>query len=718
MKSRVRIPSQEPAELPPPDPASKPQAAVVGQAASVPGVNDAGSAAWVRLTPWAIDDHSARIILRRCARRLAHAGENGIAGRSVAAIRAREVAAAKQQASGIAPALIFCVNVLCDLRAQGWALRVDRGGIAALPPTQGDGSVVDDKARVRAAHLVERDAQLGQPAVRRFVREMERRRLYRGTWHSIFSLMRDGHQLAATLREAAALRVGDERQSALRDAVDPYVQVVTPGAACEFTGLPLSDVWRYFRHTWATTYQSTPGRKMFFLIRDRAALNHPVVGIGALGNAIVQLSARDEWIGWTAPRFIGELRERPTAAWARWLRDALATLIGDIYADDFLSEGLLCPEDLIGPTPATVARLTAFARRSRQTHRLYPASEQHKHSHRANSVGDEPEWARLSETHLFRSKRATALAELLEAKHRLQTAGFTRATAAGLRRALSDGGAIQAIQRVLRYSKAAHVGVNMMDITVCGAVAPYNHLLGGKLVALLMASPDVVAAYNGRYRRASSVIASSMAGRPIRRAPRLVLMGTTSLYGAGSSQYNRLRMPAAAAGGAEGEELAYVLVGRTVGYGSYHFSRETMAALEPMLRQKQRGRQVNSIFGEGVNPKLRKVRGALDAAGLPSELLLQHGSPRLIYVVPLAANFREVLLGTSRRPRYLVPDHPGAAARIVEYWRRRWLERRVEQEVVLDAVASHSLGYPVRHGARVPLPASAEEAGPLFTTSL
>src|SRR5207247_8343887 len=89
--------------------------------------------------------------------------------------------------------------------------------------------------------------------------------------------------------------------------------------------------------------------------------------------------------------------------------------------------------------------------------------------------------------------------------------------------------------------------------------------------------------------------------------------------------------------------LRYECVGRTAGFGSYHFSRETMAELEIVAAQGRRGREVNSIFGEGVNPKLRKVRVALDAIGLPSDALLQHGSPRLIYVVPLATTFCGVL---------------------------------------------------------------------------
>jgi len=134
-----------------------------------------------------------------------------------------------------------------------------------------------------------------------------------------------------------------------------------------------------------------------------------------------------------------------------------------------------------------------------------------------------------------------------------------------------------------------------------------------------------------------------------------------------------------------------------------------MQVLETVLAREKRGRRVNSIFGEGVNPKLRKVRGALDVIGLPSDLLLKHGSPRLIYAVPLARNFREVLFGRITRATFVVPNKSGASERIVEFWRQRWLANRINQAKVLEVVGANTLAYPVRHGARVVLPPLADE---------
>lgn len=92
-------------------------------------------------------------------------------------------------------------------------------------------------------------------------------------------------------------------------------------------------------------------------------------------------------------------------------------------------------------------------------------------------------------------------------------------------------------------------------------------------MCLLLASPKIVISYNERYSNRPSVIASSMKGAAVVRQPNLVLLATTSLYGVGSSQYNRIRVPLEAVGGRVGESLAYVELGESRGYGSYQFSQ-------------------------------------------------------------------------------------------------------------------------------------------------
>ena len=614
------------------------------------------------------------------------------------------------KADGLGPELATeakcCISLLADLASQGWDIVIQGGRIAVAAP---DAAVSPDqrKAQVRAGHHVGRDAQLATPSVRRFIADLERARPFKGHWHSIFSVMRDGRELAA-LCEATAALPDDQREAAIARCVDPYIQTVTSEAACEFTGLRLIDVWRYFRHTWTTAYKSTPGRKMHFLIRDRAAPNHPVIGIGALGSGIVQLSARDLWIGWTGVGVLKRMSDTPTAIWARWLDRSLKDLIAGRRTDDLLKRAKLTASVLSRPTPQALEKLSRLAATAREKHRHTPQRGRHK-SASAQRVAD---WRALSETHLFVAKRAESLVTLLAAKLSLQRAGFVKPTLTNFRRALEDGAARRAIEVVARHVKARHVGVDMMDITVCGAVAPYGAILGGKLVSLLMASPTVVRAYNDRYTNSPSIIASAMAGTAVRRRPRLVLLGTTSLYDVAPSQYNRLKVPGVAFG-ANDSDLAFLRIGETEGYGSHHFSQTTNELLARLAARGQNGRRVNSIFGEGVSPKFRKVRGALDLLGLSSDRLLQHGSARAIYAVPLATNFRDVLIGSAKVPKYILPDVDLGTKALVSYWRKRWLAKRILRPEVAEALGQHRLAFPVVHGARVRLPEIGAD-GPLF----
>ena len=123
------------------------------------------------------------------------------------------------------------------------------------------------KRRIRAGHLLERDAQLPEASVAEFIKGMEQRRLGPSGWVCVYSLMRDGRELAAKLRTAANARLDDERGELLRAIISPYLQVVETDAMCPVTGLKLTDIWRYFRHTWVSTYKSLPGRSMMVLVR-------------------------------------------------------------------------------------------------------------------------------------------------------------------------------------------------------------------------------------------------------------------------------------------------------------------------------------------------------------------------------------------------------------------------------------------------------------------
>jgi len=602
--------------------------------------------------------------------------------------------------------LLAALCVLSDLARQGWLMELAvRGPRVTLtrPPEQANDPVAE-KNRIRRQELMKRKEQLSKPAVRDFVRAMEVKRVYRSRFVSILSLARDGRELGAALRAANELPPA-ERATRLDGLIQPYLQFVDDVTRCELTGFRLMDIWRYFRHTWANQYLSVPGRTMQFLVRDRAAPLHPIIGICALSSPIVQIRARDLWIGWHPERFLETIRAAPTYRVARWLVQTVDRALDDVYTQDFLEDGTLSLAQLLKPSQAVIDKLRELAARDRDEHHRYTGSKEQKQAAKA-ATGD---WTARAESLLFRSKRALALADLLEVRSVLRRFFGERPTKAKLSKLLEDPTGDRVIGRILRKAKADRVGIVMADISVCGALPPYSALLGGKLVAMLATSPEVVQEYRRRYGSAVSEIASATAGRPITRSPDLVFLATTSLYGS-SSQYNRIAIPCDRLGGQHGTLIRYQETGRSEAFGTSHFSEETVDALVTLVSQRENGVRVNSIFGEGQSPKFRKIREGIEELGFLSQSLLRHGRHRVIYCIPLIRNVRDFMVGLDRKPDYLVPQEEPVAktAAIAQWWRERWLLQRATRQESIDAVEAHNLIYPVRHGARVALPADSQ----------
>jgi len=304
---------------------------------------------------------------------------------------------------------------------------------------------------------------------------------------------------------------------------------------------------------------------MMILVRDAAAPYHPVIGIACLGSSVVQQSARDRGIGWDAEKVVEQFRNTSNPKkLAIWLLHQLDLLIQGIYLRDFLSEGVITRADVKRPSEKVITRLLEDSKRAINRHRLYPHLAQHKSSTSVTNV----DWQERAEMSLFRSKRAKHLATLLGIRRMFQQQGLgPSVSAVAWKNVFKTTRSRQAISQLIRFVKAERVGINMMDITVCGAVAPYNVLLGGKLTCLLLCSPEVVRRYADRYNEQMSLIASSMRGTAVTRDAELVLLCTTSLYGSSLSQYSRVKVPAEVLGGKEGEQVEYKVVGMSEGFG-------------------------------------------------------------------------------------------------------------------------------------------------------
>src|SRR5439155_9803939 len=106
-------------------------------------------------------------------------------------------------------ALVASIKVLADLAKLGWSIRVSESSVEICRPT----TDVDAEAReyVRRQLHGQRDDQLRQPSVREFVCRLEARRPNGNQLVSIFSLMRDGADLASRLREIRRCKSPEDR---------------------------------------------------------------------------------------------------------------------------------------------------------------------------------------------------------------------------------------------------------------------------------------------------------------------------------------------------------------------------------------------------------------------------------------------------------------------------------------------------------------------------
>ena len=585
------------------------------------------------------------------------------------------------------------ISLLSDLRLLGWRWSVGvtqiTGSLQQDPNIESGGFSSPEVTRALSHRL--RDEMLLKR--RPFIESMEEMKRFNLKLVSIYSLMRDGSELAQRLDEIALLDA-DARTERLSGLIKPYVQFAEDGLKDEFTNLSLLDIWRYFRYTWSTPYTDAPVRSVRALVRDAAAENHPVIGIFELRSSVAQQGLRDDLIGWQPEVYLDRLEKSGVREDARWLLDQVETRIDELYAEDFINESIISRLDITYPRESVIQRLLdegAIAREQHKSVKKMPPAVEYE----SNALMP-----------LFRAKRAVQLANLLRVRLLFQDVELETFTKWQFRRVRENKELKSAITSLLKSVRSRHVGIHMMDLTTCGAVAPYSHLLGGKLVAMLATSPEVISYYNNKYADQVSDIASKMAGRAVVRNPQLCLLNTTSLYARNSSQYNRLSMPVGVDKKKESRSIKFFKLGRTRGKGTNHLSERTTRLAKRYLDDKAGNTSKSKLMmGEGSSPLLRNINEAGRLLGIGKQVSVHHYQSRILYTIPLAKNWKEVLLGESVKAKYLLPLSTAkkGTSKIFKWWCERWFVDRALQSEKIEKVRRENMEYPIRHGARVPL---------------
>jgi len=571
------------------------------------------------------------------------------------------------------------LSVLIDLSLQGWIFDIEGGSLTLKMENDN----LDDKQKLRYRLSAEKNAQFKTPSVAAFIRQMESNKKYQGNNISVRDLIGDKHFLIQQIQNGQRV-------------CDPYIQLVT-SERDTLTGYKLSDIWRYFRYTWSIPYKTMPGRNLFYLVRDRLQPYHPIIGIFALGNSVLNLTVRDDDIGWTVEA----------------IKKNMALKTEDTYCEQIISEtdGKRVKTKICR---AIETEAEHFARVTEYANKMYPlllqsiedaiseiylkdlgyhrntkypkqekieqliamAEEYAEKSINNKNNEKSPNWEEEAQSNLFKRKRAAELAKLLETKCIFN--GVTGSTSREkLNQLLSSEAGRKAIHTALIANRKRKIGSNMMDIIVCGSIPPYNELLGGKLISILSCSPSVISNYTHRYENQISEIASRMKGQRVVRDSRLVYLGTTSLYAVGSSQYNRIKVPLS-----ESSNLEFRKMGITEGFGTVFFSKETTSLFSKLLELQDGGKKINHVFGEGTSPRFRMISRGLSSIGIKAEAFLKHYSPRIVYSINLANNTNEYLLGFDQDVNYGYDLNNSAIVEqktqeLIDYWYNRWLTKRL-----------------------------------------
>jgi len=78
----------------------------------------------------------------------------------------------------------------------------------------------------------------------------------------------------------------------------------------------------------------------------------------------------------------------------------------------------------------------------------------------------------------------------------------------------------------------------------------------------------------------------------------------------------------------------------------------------------------------GPNWKIRVARTALEKLGIDGNAVLKHGIGREVYAIPLAKNWREILLGNKKNVHsYVLP-----ASEISDFCLNRWIIPRSDRD--------------------------------------
>lgn len=576
------------------------------------------------------------------------------------------------------------LSLIKDLVTAGWKLILERNQkILIYPPDSlyiSNKDILQSKQKLRESHLARKNEQLNDEHIINFVSQMEKKRPVGNEKKSVLDLVDNGSELAIILSGLKDLK-DEALETSLKEVVKPELELCIEDKKCSITNLKLTDIWKYFRLTWSTELKSNTGRSLPILIRNKARPNKPVIGITQLSNAVINLTTRDNIIGWNSIDSLMKIisdGDISIEEISKRVVNQLNKSIRDIRYDDFdLSEShIKNPDEKF--LKFLKEKLNTFEREL-EIDRKAPRSQKVRKTF--YKVDGSEDWERMSETPLFKVKRLRHLKELLEVRLYFKSLDIIKSPYSAFTTILKSKKGKILFKRALNEVKTYVNSSQIIDLSVCGAISPYSELLGGKLVTLLMTSKELRDLYKLRYKSYVSIISSKTAGKKIIRPSEIIALTTTSLYGVGSSQYNRLKLYKKNHSKLKENILWEESKELTEGYGTYHIGKKTIYLLRELYRKVSKKRQVNYDYGEGSGALFRQLVGGLRSLNLHQDIL-KHNLKRYFYICKFyGTSFNRLVLGLEE-----VNDNTPVSnvQEITEAFIQRWLIKRIRRHKTLE----------------------------------
>lgn len=372
--------------------------------------------------------------------------------------------------------------------------------------------------------------------------------------------------------------------------------------------------WRSGITTWSMPYRTREGRSRRFVLTIDAGGPPVPMGLLEIGDDAPHNPTRDLALGLTAGQALSAVGSDALQDRLRSLRHALSP------------EGLpISPRSGLDALASHLEGITT-AGRGRQ--------------------GDHGE--------VSRKKRLTYLARLTKAELALRGRGGSEAEVAEGIRAIHD----LAIPRI------------NVEMTICGALPPFNRLLGGKAVASMAAHPFVRSFVDRPFGVIARSLFDASTLSDLFPSNGALSVTTKGLFPQHSAQYTGVTIPGATGG------LRLEKIGDTLGQTTSQLSDRTMRLAVRTLDGVD-NRMVSRVYGSGGGKRQRTLQQAALHLGLPARFVYAAIS-RPVYEVQLASNIPMIVFA-NEEPKWLAsayePDLDPRAyeSAALHLWRERWL---------------------------------------------